>query len=59
MEKGLTKKLDILVQENTKLQQDEISKVLEATEEAESYLREMLFMLNMDQKNKPSFYAVK
>jgi hypothetical protein len=31
----LTNKLDILVQENTKFQQDEISKVLEVTEEVE------------------------
>jgi GH25 family lysozyme M1 (1,4-beta-N-acetylmuramidase) len=29
VEKGLTNKLDILVQENTKFQQDEISKVLD------------------------------
>jgi hypothetical protein len=45
VEKELTSKLDILVQENTKLQQDEISKVLEVTEEVESYLREMLFII--------------
>ena len=45
IEKELTNKLDILVQENTKLQQDEISKVLEATEKLESYLREMLFIV--------------
>ena len=45
MENELTNKLDILVQENTKFQQDEISKVLEATEKVEIYLREMLFIV--------------
>jgi len=45
MEKELTNKLDILVQENTKLQQDEISKLLETTEEVELYLNEMLFIV--------------
>jgi chemotaxis response regulator CheB len=42
IEKELTNKLDILVQENTKFQQDEISKVLEVTEEVELYLKEIL-----------------
>jgi hypothetical protein len=41
----LTNKLDILVQENTKFQQDEISKVLEVTEEVELYLKEILFIV--------------
>jgi hypothetical protein len=41
----LTNKLDILVQENTKFQQDEISKVLEVTEEVELYLKEVLFIV--------------
>jgi hypothetical protein len=41
----LTNKLDILVQESTKFQQDEISKVLEVTEEVELYLEEMLFIV--------------
>jgi hypothetical protein len=45
IEKELTNKLDILVQENTKFQQDEISKVLEVTEEVELYLKEMLFIV--------------
>ena len=45
VEKELTNKLDILVQENTKFQQDEISKVLEITEEVELYLKEMLFIV--------------
>jgi hypothetical protein len=45
VEKGLTNKLDILVQENTKFQQDEISKVLDVTEEVELYLKEMLFIV--------------
>jgi hypothetical protein len=45
MENELTNKLDILVQENTKFQQDEISKVLEATVKVEIYLREMLFIV--------------
>ena len=45
VEKELTNKLDILVQENTKFQQDEISKVLEVTEEVELYLKEMLFIV--------------
>ena len=45
VETELTNKLDILVQENTKFQQDEISKVLEATEEVELYLKEMLFIV--------------
>ena len=44
LEKELTNKLDILVQENTKFQQDEISKVLEVTEEVELYLKEILFI---------------
>jgi uncharacterized protein Yka (UPF0111/DUF47 family) len=44
-EQELTNKLDILVQENTKFQQDEISKVLEVTEEVELYLKEMLFIV--------------
>ena len=45
VEKELTNKLDILAQENTKFQQDEISKVLEVTEEVELYLKEMLFIV--------------
>jgi GTPase involved in cell partitioning and DNA repair len=45
VEKELTNKLDILVQENTNFQQDEISKVLEVTEEVELYLKEMLFIV--------------
>jgi hypothetical protein len=45
VEKGLTNKLDILVQESTKFQQDEISKVLEVTEEVELYLKELLFIV--------------
>jgi hypothetical protein len=45
VEKKLTNKLDLLVQENTKFQQDEISKVLEVTEEVELYLKEMLFIV--------------
>jgi hypothetical protein len=45
VEKGLTNKLDIVVQENTKFQQDEISKVLDVTEEVELYLKEMLFIV--------------
>jgi hypothetical protein len=50
MENELTNKLDILVQENTKFQQDEISKVLEATEKVELYLREMLFIVEHGSK---------
>ena len=45
MEKELTNKLDILGQENTKFLQDEIYIVLAATEKVESYLREMLFIV--------------
>jgi len=45
VEKELTNKLDILVQENIKFEQDEISKVLEVTEEVELYLKEMLFIV--------------
>ena len=45
VEKELTNKLDLLVQENIKFQQDEISKVLEVTEEVELYLKEMLFIV--------------
>ena len=45
VEQELTNKLDILVQENTKFQQDEISKVLEVTEEVELYLKEILFIV--------------
>jgi hypothetical protein len=45
VEMELTNKLDILVQENTKFEQDEISKVLEVTEEVELYLKEMLFII--------------
>ena len=45
MEKELTSKLDILGQDNTKFLQDEISIVLAATEKIESYLREMLFII--------------
>jgi hypothetical protein len=37
--------LDTLVQENTKFQQDEISKVIVAIEEVELYLKEMLFIV--------------
>ena len=43
IEKELTNKLDILVQENTKFVEDEISKVLEVTEEVELYHKGMLF----------------
>jgi hypothetical protein len=35
----------ICVFENTKFQQDEISKVLEVTEEVELYFKEMLFIV--------------
>ena len=45
IEKELTNKLDILVQENTKFEENEISKVLEVTEEVELYLKEMLFIV--------------
>ena len=45
VEKELTNKLDILVQESPKFQQDEISKVLEVTEEVELYLKEMLLIV--------------
>ena len=45
MEKELTNRLGTHVQENTKLQQDEITKVLEATKKVESYLREMSFVV--------------
>jgi hypothetical protein len=45
VEKELTNKLDLLVQENTKFQQDEISKVLEVIEEVELYLKEMFFIV--------------
>jgi hypothetical protein len=45
VEMELTNKLDILVQENTKFEEDEISKVLEVTEEVELYLKEMLFII--------------
>ena len=45
VEKELTNKLDLLIQENTKFQQDEISKVLEVTEEVELHLKEMLFIV--------------
>ena len=44
VEKELTNKLDILVQENTKFQQDEMSKVFEVTEEVELYHKEILFI---------------
>jgi hypothetical protein len=44
-------KLDIPVQENTKLQQDKIDKVLEVTEEIESYLKEMLFIIEYGSEN--------
>jgi hypothetical protein len=54
VEKELTNKLDILVQENTKIQQDEISKVLEVTEEVELYLKEMLFIVEHG-SNKQAF----
>jgi hypothetical protein len=45
IEKELTNKLDILVQENTKFEEDEISKVLEVTEEVELYLKEIIFII--------------
>jgi hypothetical protein len=45
VEKELTNKLDLLVHENTKFQQNEISKVLEVTEEVELYLKEMLLIV--------------
>jgi hypothetical protein len=54
IEKELTNKLDILVQENTKFEQDEISKVLEVTEEVELYLKEMLFIIEHG-SNKQAF----
>jgi hypothetical protein len=54
IEKELTNKLDILVQENTKFEQDEISKVLEATEEVELYLKEILFIVEHG-SNKQAF----
>jgi hypothetical protein len=54
VEKELTNKLDILVQENTKFQEDEISKVLEVTEEVEIYLKEMLFIVEHG-SNKQAF----
>jgi hypothetical protein len=54
VEKELTNKLDILVQENTKFQLDEISKVLEVTEEVELYLKEMLFIVEHG-SNKQAF----
>jgi hypothetical protein len=54
VETELTNKLDILVQENTKFQQDELSKVLEATEEVELYLKEMLFIVEHG-SNKQAF----
>jgi hypothetical protein len=44
-QKELTNKLDILIQENIKFQQDEISRVLEVIEEVELYLKEMLFIV--------------
>jgi uncharacterized protein (DUF1499 family) len=44
VEKELTNKLDILVQENTKFEEDEISKVFEITDEVELYLKEMLLI---------------
>ena len=59
MENELTNKLDILVQENTKFQQDEMSKVLEATEKLNYTSEKCCLSLNMDQKNKPSFYVEK
>ncbi len=51
VEKELTNKLDIPVQENTKLQQDKIDKVLEVTEEIESYLKEILFIIEYGSEN--------
>ena len=51
VEKELINKLDILVQENTKFQQDEISKVLEVTEEVELYLKELLFIVEHGSEN--------
>jgi arginyl-tRNA synthetase len=45
VERELNNKLDILVQENTTFEENEISKVLEATEEVELYLKEMLFIV--------------
>jgi hypothetical protein len=44
VEKELTNKLDILVQENTTFEDDEISKVLEVTEEIELYRKEIVFI---------------
>jgi hypothetical protein len=44
VEKELTNKLDILVQENTKFEEDEISKVFEITDEVELYLRHMIYV---------------
>jgi superfamily II DNA/RNA helicase len=51
VEKELTNKLDILVQESTKFQQDEISQVLEVTEEVELYLKELLFIVEHGSEN--------
>jgi hypothetical protein len=48
----LTNKLDLLVQENTKFQQDEISKVLEVTEEVELYLKEWIRKTSLPSKPK-------
>jgi hypothetical protein len=48
----LTNKLDLLVQENTKFQQDEISKVLEVTEEVELYLKERIRKTSLPSKPK-------
>jgi hypothetical protein len=45
VERELNNKLDILVQENTTFEEDEIAKVLEATEEVELYFKEMLFIV--------------
>ena len=54
VEKELTNKLDILVQENTKIQLNEISKVLEVTEEVELYMKEILFIVEHG-SNKQAF----
>jgi predicted XRE-type DNA-binding protein len=48
VEKELTNKLDLVVQENRKFQQNEISKVLEVTEEVELYIKEVNYLVNCD-----------
>jgi len=45
---NLTNKLNILVKENTKFQQNEIFNVLEVIEKVELYLKEMLFIVERE-----------